>query len=67
MEWSYVYHRLALGLIDVAVDNQMVFFREQTHEDAKGGVIWEGAVKDLVRYLVADGGGWAPVEEEGGC
>ena len=33
----------------------------ETPEDAKGGVIWEGAVKDLVRYLVADGGGWALV------
>ncbi|KAI0655669.1 hypothetical protein C8Q70DRAFT_408474 [Cubamyces menziesii] len=43
-EWSYVYHRLALGLIDVAVDNQMVFFREQTHEDAKGWLQLQAAM-----------------------
>lgn len=35
----------------------------EASEDAKGSVIREYAVKNLVRYLVLYGGGGAPIEE----
>ena len=36
-------------------------------EDTEGGVIWESAIENLMRYLVVDGGGGTPIEEGGGC
>ncbi|KAI0334243.1 hypothetical protein GY45DRAFT_91449 [Cubamyces sp. BRFM 1775] len=42
-DWFYAFNRLSLGL-EVALDNQMEFFREQTHGDAKGWLQLQAAM-----------------------
>jgi hypothetical protein len=38
----------------------------EASKNSKRSVVWEGAVKELVGYVVVNGGGTS-IEKEGGC